>query len=151
MTKKFHNAKRIALVGVGSELRGDDAAGILVAREFLKNKIKSLKVFLGETAPENITGQIKKYKPTHIIIVDSADMKERPGKVKLFEVDQIAGITFSTHQLSLKMMVDYLSNFFKFDCVVLGIQPKCIQFGSEISKEVLKAVKTAATLIKKLI
>ena len=84
LKNRLKAAKRIAVLGVGSELRGDDVAGMLVAGAVQK-KSKKIRVFLGATAPENLTGEIIKFKPTHLIIVDTADIKEKPGTI-LFEI-----------------------------------------------------------------
>ena len=52
-------AKRLAILGIGSDLRGDDGAGMLVAEKLEKSlkKIKAspeVRIFLGATAPETI-------------------------------------------------------------------------------------------------
>ncbi|MDD2752350.1 MAG: hydrogenase maturation protease, partial [Candidatus Omnitrophica bacterium] len=94
---RLSKAKRIAVLGVGSELKGDDAAGMLVARQIKENK--NLKVFLGSTAPENITGEIKKFAPHHLLIIDTAMMQEKSGTIKIFPGKAIGGVSFSTHRL----------------------------------------------------
>ncbi len=85
LKNKLKGAKKIAVLGVGSSLKSDDAAGLLVAEELKKIKNPKLKVFFGSTAPENLTGEIIKYKPTHIIIVDSVDMDQKPGSILLID------------------------------------------------------------------
>lgn len=99
LKKRLNKAKRIALLGVGSKLRCDDAAGILVAEQLEKERRKvkfqqSLKVFIGATAPENLTGEIKRFKPTHLIIIDSADLGKPAGAVQLISADEVGGFFF---------------------------------------------------------
>ena len=136
-------AKRIALLGVGSELRGDDVAGILVAEALLKKICRkdNLKVFLGHTAPENLTGEIKKFKPQHLIIIDSADMGKQAGEVSLINIFDLSGVTFSTHQLPVVIMADYLMQATGCEISIIGIQPKQLKFDSKVSQEILKSVK----------
>lgn len=156
LANRLKKAKRIALLGVGSQLRGDDVAGILVALEldrFIQahRKVKIAKVFIGETAPENFTGEIKKFKPTDIIIVDSADMGKPVGAIELIEPGMISGVTFSTHQLPLNILADYLKCSLNCQVLIIGIQPKRLKFNSKVTPEVKKAAKRLADIIEEII
>lgn len=155
LTKELKNrlkgSGKIAVLGIGSEFRADDAAGMLVAKNILKNSKRSrrLKAFLGETAPENLTGEIKDYKPAHIIIIDTADIKQKPGTVLLMdEKDLGAGVSFSTHKLPAKILMDYFIRSLKCGIIFIGIQPKTIIFGKKVSKEVSGAVKGVSAAIR---
>jgi hydrogenase 3 maturation protease len=152
LQKRLRKASRIVLLGVGSELRSDDAAGLLVAKAVAQSKIahsvfSKLKVFLGGTAPENFSGEIKKFNPRQLIIVDSAELNQPAGTVKLIAPDKIGGVSFCTHQLPLKIFIDYLLNSLKCDIIVIGIQPKIIDFGEAVSPPVKKAAKLVAQAI----
>ena len=154
--KQLKDAKRIALLGVGSELRGDDVAGILVARALIKaykerKPKREFKVFEGATAPENLTGEIKRFKPTHLIIVDSADTGKPIGAITLIKPEETAGISFCTHQLPLKIMLDYLNESIGCEMMIIGIQPKTLDFGTSPSTEVKKAVKLVTAAIKEIL
>lgn len=150
---KLKDAKRIAVFGIGSELRGDDAAGILAAKEIKAVPCKSsnLKIFLGATAPENLTGEIKKYKPTHLVIIDSAEIGKKPGTIALLEPDKIEGVAFSTHRLPLNIMADYLRKFINCEIIIIGIQPKSLEFGSKPSKEIAFSIKQITSALKEII
>jgi hydrogenase 3 maturation protease len=152
LKQKLNNASRIAVLGVGSELRGDDIAGLLAARQIEQNsKGKSvtpqLKVFIGETAPENLTGEIKVFQPTHLIIIDAAELNKEPGYIEVMGLDTISGATFCTHSLPLKVIIGYLLESFKFEPIVIGIQPKTLTFGTQPTKEVVAAAKKLAKTI----
>lgn len=133
------------MLGVGSELKGDDASGVIVCKglkEAFKKKGRSTKgIFLGGTAPENLTSEIKRFRPDTLIIIDSADMNKRPGCVKLFNPDNISQIAFSTHKLPLKIMIDYIQYFFDCRVIFIGIQPGSLVFGEYLTAPVNKAVK----------
>ena len=45
LKKKLKDAKKIAVLGIGSALRSDDAAGLLVAEELKKIKNPKIKSF----------------------------------------------------------------------------------------------------------
>jgi hydrogenase 3 maturation protease len=152
LADRLKGARRVAVLGVGSELRGDDIAGILVINALQRskkiNKSIKLKTFEGSTAPENLTGEIRTFKPTHLIIVDTADIGEKPGVVLLLRADEVGrGISFSTHKIPLEILIDYFAHSLKCEIVIIGIQPKCISFGKSVSKAVISAAKSVAASI----
>ena len=90
---RLDKASRIAVLAVGSSLRGDDAAGLLTARRLQKlrwPKRPSVKVLLGETAPENLTGEIRAYQPTHLVVIDAIDSEPGDG-IALLDLDEARG------------------------------------------------------------
>jgi hydrogenase 3 maturation protease len=91
-------------------------------------------VLIGETAPENLTGEIKKSKPSHLIIIDAAEISKKSGEVALFGPQEIKGISFCTHQLPMNVMVDYLRNYIDCEFLFVGIQPKSLKVGNNLSK-----------------
>lgn len=156
LSKKLHNARRVSVLGVGSTLRGDDAAGMLIAHEIdayrkKEKKGKVLQVLFGETAPENFTGDIRKFNPTHLIIIDCAEVKKKPGSVFLLDVENITGITFSTHSLPLKIMTDYLLKDMTCEIIIIGIQPKALLFNTPCSAQIKKSVKDVSVALKEVL
>ena len=152
LAARLKGARRVAVLGVGSDLRGDDVAGILVLGSLKRSKsIKpsvKLKTFDGSTAPENLTGEIISFKPTHLIIVDSADIAEKPGSVLLLRADEVGqGVSFSTHKIPPKVLIDYLAHSLKCEIIIIGIQPKNIGFGKPASKAVIDSSKSVARSI----
>jgi hydrogenase 3 maturation protease len=153
LKSSLDGAKKIAILGVGSELRADDIAGILVAQQLEGSidqisKAIDLKVFLGYTAPENLSGEIRKYGPSHILIIDTADIGKMPGEVAVFTPEDSGGISFSTHKLPIKVLAQYLTQSINCRIIILGIQPKTLEFGKDVSKEVSSAVKDVSEAIK---
>ena len=133
MSRGFSTAERIKELAAGEKL-----------------SVK-LKIFIGATAPENLTGEIKKFRPTHLIIIDAADLEAKPGTIKVMDAEDIGGTSFCTHSLPTKVMTDYLLESFKFSITVIGIQPRSLTVGADPSKEVLKAVETLAATIAELL
>ena len=167
LKQKLKNAQRVAVLGVGSELRGDDVVGLLAAKQIDKTIAKQtisphstrpdksglaqdkpeVRVFIGETAPENLTGEIKKFQPTHLIIIDAAELNKEPGHIEIMEPETIGGTSFCTHSLPLKIIIGYLLESFKFQAIIIGIQPKTLTFGAQPTKEVVAAAKHIAGTI----
>ncbi len=152
LAARLKGARRVAVLGIGSELRADDVAGILVINALQKswkvNKSVKLRTFDGSTAPENVTGEVRAFKPTHLIIVDSADIGETPGAVLLLRADEVGrGISFSTHKIPPKILIDYFAHTLKCEIVIIGIQPKIINFGLPASKAVIASSRSVAESI----
>ncbi|MFA5113879.1 MAG: hydrogenase maturation peptidase HycI [Candidatus Margulisiibacteriota bacterium] len=149
LTSRLKGATRVVLLGVGSDLRGDDAAGMLVAAQ-LQNAPKPT-VLLGGTAPENLTGEIKKLKPSHLLIVDAAELKAAPGTVKLLTPEEIGGFSFSTHALPLKVMIDFILADWQCAVTIIAIQPADTRFGAPVHPAVNRAVGELADSLKAVI
>ncbi len=156
LKQKLENAGKVAILGIGSDLRGDDAAGILAAEQIEeisrgKTTPPEIKVFLGQTAPENLTGEIKRFQPTHLIIIDAADLDEKAGKISLIDTENVGGTSFCTHSLPTEVMTNYLLRSFKFQIIIVGIQPKSLAVGASPSREIVEAVKLLSKTIAKLL
>jgi len=146
LTSRLKGATKVVLLGVGSDLRGDDAAGMLVAEQL--SNIPTLSVLLGGTAPENLTGEIKKSRPSHLLIVDAADMKAEPGTVKLLTPEEIGGFSFSTHALPLKVMVDFILADCPCAVMIIAVQPANVHFGAPVHPAVKAAVDSVVDALK---
>ncbi len=153
LQNKLAGARRIAVLGIGSDLRGDDVAGMLAAEDVAKYTIKKprskIKVFFGSTAPENLTGEIKKFIPTNLIIIDTVEMREKPGTILVLEPGEVgADVSFSTHKMPAKILAQYFMNSLKCKIIIIGIQPSSIEFGKAPSKDVKSAAKEIASAIR---
>jgi hydrogenase 3 maturation protease len=182
-------AARVAVVGIGSDLRADDAAGVLVLEHMRKKMLKkkaffssmvgaeplfgerqrsphgdatptrqkdikkivhslapALKLFNGGTAPENLTGEIRRFKPGLIIMLDSVDLGKKAGAVSLVDLKKTAAV-FLTHKLPVKLMLDFLAAEMEFKTIFIGIQPKSLDFGAPVSTQVAHAARMLADLL----
>jgi hydrogenase 3 maturation protease len=136
---------RIVIMGIGNELRADDAAGMLVARRLLEHecvteKKERIRVVQAEHAPENATWELRGFEPHLIVLVDAAEMGQSPGLIRWIEMEDIEGMSASTHSLPLSMLSRYLMLEFNCPVALLGIQPASNEFGEPVSPEVLHAV-----------
>lgn len=142
--------RRIALVGIGNELRGDDAAGIILARSLARQPHgAALQVIEAGTAPANCFGLLKRWHPDLIIFVDAADMGVEPGGVCWLNWHDVITGTGSTHHFSLKVMAEYLSREVGCPVSLLGIQPADTAVAASLSPPVALAVQqTVQALIQ---
>lgn len=132
-------------MGIGNTLRGDDGFGpALIDR--LKEKVKAV-CFNAGSAPENFTGKIVKEKPNTIIIVDALHLGLSPGEYEILKKDDITKSGFSTHNISPHMFIEYLENQTKADIYILGVQPKNLSFGEEMSNSFKNTLAEITDLI----
>lgn len=131
-------------MGIGSELRGDDSAGLMVARALQDDErvasVSHLLIIDGGPAPENHTGQIRAFQPELVLFIDAAQMDESPGTVQWIPLDSIDGMSASSHSLPLSMLARYLTLEIGCEVAVLGIQPQQNEIGTELSPPVHAAV-----------
>jgi len=151
----FDCSSRLVILGVGSELMADDAAGTMIAESLMErfsSKVsEKLLILSGSNAPECFTGVIKDFKPSHVILIDAADFKGQPGECCDIDPTVVCGVSFSTHMLPLKVMLEYLKKETGCETVILGIQPKCLEFCGEMTAEVKKTVDTLIEILSGLI
>ena len=141
---RLMDAGRLAVLGAGSTLRGDDAAGMRVVEElqaeFDLKQYPQLLFCPGETAPENYSGKIKQFCPTHLLVIDAADVNSPPGSIMEIRPEDVGGPTFCSHMLPLRVMIRYLAQETGTDVTLLGIQYKSIEFDTGMTDEVQAAV-----------
>jgi hydrogenase 3 maturation protease len=111
------------------------------------SRLKNIRLFDGGTAPENLTGEIVRGRPSHILLVDAADMGLKPGTAALIEPAIVGGMSFSTHVLPLSILADYLKCALSCRIIILGIQPGQTSFGSKHSREISQAARRLARII----
>jgi len=144
--------ERLAVLGVGSELRGDDIAGVLVARAIetwcKRSRVRHVAGFPGCAAPENLTGAIAQFKPTHVLLVDAAHLNLPPGTVAMIPPDQVGGASFSTHMLPAPIFLDYLQQSTGCRSLVVGIEPTQTDVLGPVSAPVADAVAAVVATIR---
>jgi len=134
--------KQIVILGIGNEFGGDDSLGLLAAqklRQALSN-MPGVEVLTAGTVPENFTGKLRRLSPSHVILIDAAELGERAGTIKLIDPHKIEKQPPSTHSIPLYMLVEYLEHELNCKVIILGIQPKRASFGGSMSDEVESSV-----------
>ena len=146
---------RIAIIGIGNLFRSDDAAGILVARALAQRKCAAdtnhVLIIEAGSAPENRTGELRRFDPDLVLIIDAAEMGETPGAIRWISEEEIDGMSASTHSLPLSMLIHYLKLELNCDVRLLGIQAVSNEVGEEVNTEVLRAIDEATDGLNKLI
>jgi hydrogenase 3 maturation protease len=158
LKKRLAEAARIAVLGIGSDLRADDSAGVIVAQRLKRSwghPGSKRAAFEGGTAPENLTGEVIGFvrgagagERAHVVIVDTADMGMRAGSISLLAHDDLAGVSFSSHQLPLSVLADYIQQTLPVDISFVAIQPKSLAFDGSQSAAVSRAVDSVVAALR---
>ena len=130
---------RVCIVGIGNILCGDDAFGPIMIQR-LKGKVGAELLDAG-TAPENFLGPITKMDPETIIILDTADLGVAAGNIDILNKGDILKVGFSTHDASPSMFMSYLEGASHADIFMIAVQPKNIEFGRGLTREMEEAIK----------
>jgi hydrogenase 3 maturation protease len=135
---------RVAILGIGNPLRSDDAAGVLVARRLADSShirdLDSVLVIEAGHAPENATAGLRRFAPQAVLLIDAAEMGEAPGTVRWVGMEEIDGMSASTHTLPLSMLAKYLILELGCEVKILGLQPQSTEIGETVSRNVLLAI-----------
>lgn len=125
--------KKLVIMGIGNDIRGDDGIGPYIVENIKHLESSNVSILNVTTAPENFTGKIRKIDPTHIIIVDAVIMNEGPGKIKIVKKEEVAGVSISTHSMSLSYLVNYLELEKPYNILFIGIEPESMELGQGLS------------------
>lgn len=102
-------------------------------------------------APENFTAKIKKFEPSHVLMIDATDLGLEPGTTSIVDLSSITGPSIFSHRLPLSIFADYLRAQIETKIILLGIQPANARMGSTMSEQVKKAVDETSEVILKTI
>lgn len=139
---------RTAVLGIGNEQRGDDAAGVRVGKILLEEvDSEHVLVINGASVPEKFTSEIREFNPDQILLLDTVDFGEKAGLVSIVDPEKIQRDFLSSHRLSLDMLIDYLEEETGADIYLIGIQPGQIDREAQMSEEVKKSVESLSEFL----
>ena len=75
---------------VGSVLRGDDAAGPLLAKKLEDFPVEGWTAVDGGQTPENDLGYLRRLAPRRLLLVDAAAMGLEPGAIRRLQAADVA-------------------------------------------------------------
>lgn len=144
---------RVAVVGIGNDLRGDDGVGPAVARrlaEQLKPPNGHLVLDCGGV-PENYLGPILAAEPETILLCDAADFGGEPGEVRVLELGEESAPPLSTHNASLRLLARVLAGESGAEALLVGVQPAWTSFGAPLSEPVSRSAAEVAETLSELL
>jgi len=139
--------RRLVVLGIGNPLRGDDAIGIKVIQNLQGRVPENVLLLECEMTPENYFSKIEEFKPTHVLMIDAAQINMEAGSSRLIPVEEIAGTALSTHTLPLSFLAEIIKQTLRAKVMLLGIQPETIELKEGLSPTLREASNKIADLI----
>ncbi|MCX5687983.1 MAG: hydrogenase 3 maturation endopeptidase HyCI [Candidatus Omnitrophica bacterium] len=136
---------KVVMLCIGNIERGDDGLGPHLAM-MIKDKV-SFEVRDAGATPENWTGVVTRLKPDTIIMVDAICFEGKPGDVRIFAGEELGSGKISTHDVSLKLLIEYLKEATKANIYMLGIKPVSNEFGRGISLPIKTSLDKLAKIL----
>lgn len=130
----------VHLIGIGNQMRGDDAAGLYIAGELHRR--------YGGVLPPSVTLHPVKSNPEHemsridlsgekLVIFDAAECNITAGGVICARLSDSRYGFFSTHNVPLRLLPPLAGH--AEEIAIVGIQPRSTAFGVPLSTEVRRS------------
>jgi hydrogenase 3 maturation protease len=147
----FNDAKFVVIIGMGNELRADDAIGLHIVRLLKPYTNNRLQVFEGHMTPEAFIGPACAVHPTHLLIVDAAELEKKPGVWQVLSSDDVEEGLFTTHAIPATEVAAEIQRRCGSKVAFLGIQPKSRDISLSLSRECQQAAKEIVDIIQRII
>lgn len=141
---------RVAVLGVGNILRGDDGFGIALVQRLAERGLPLLAVDAG-TVPENHVAVAARFSPDTVLLADCLDHGGLPGDVAVLAGEELSEEVVSTHGFPLSMLMDEIARRTGAAVRLLGVQPADLTLGAELSPPVLAALDHLESLFADLL
>ncbi len=147
---------KVVIIGIGNLLLMDEGIGIHVINELEKYEFpQNVEVYDGGTGGFKLIDLMHGAKK--VIFIDALETVKAPGTTTIFTSEDVRSIyqkkKYSLHETDLLQvikMVELLDNHPKIE--IVGIQPKIINYGTALSKELTDSmpdiVKTVLSKIE---
>jgi len=140
---------KVAVLGVGNELKGDDGVGPQVVRQLREST--QAKPFDVGVAPENWVSPVARWKPDTVLVVDAVELGAQPGAIQLVDTRDVSSGGASSHALSLCVWFRLLQQRTKARMILLGVQPGQTQFATGMGHAVQAAVEEIVEFLGELL
>lgn len=141
----------LKVIGLGNELRGDDAIGPAIIRELAESNLPVALDLINAGADaftllEHLIGD------SPVLIIDCARMGKRPGVVLKYNIKDARFKTIensvSLHGFGFNEVLAMAVKMGKVaDCTVIGVEPKTVEFGKELSDEVQASIPSIVQMV----
>ena len=142
----------ILVLGLGNTIMTDDGFGVevvttLSSRYHFRGPVKLLD---GGTLGLDLLPHLEEIES--LLIIDALDMRAEPGKIFRLQGDEVPrafASKLSVHQMGLQdlLAVAELQGHVPRNLVVWGVQPECIEMGTEMTATVAAAVEPVVTSV----
>jgi hydrogenase 3 maturation protease len=150
---QLRGAVKIFVLGIGMSWKSDDRLGCALARALSHALAKRLpvcpeiRIVSGGEAPENFTGAIRVFAPSHVILLDAVDHGLEPGTAFLADERSIRVGDMTSHHLPLRLLMRFLGASLPCRVILIGVQPQTLRPGNKLSAAVKKTLPLLAEFL----
>ncbi len=137
----------VVVMGIGNRVRGDDAAGSVVASQIAGSP--GVTVIDAEDVPESFIQRIVSQRPDTVVLIDCVNMQSEPGSIALLESDHVAHYGPSTHRMPLGVLMRILERETHARVFTVGIQPARSELLETMSEPVAQTVAQLADMLNR--
>ena len=154
LTRELSGAERLAVLGIGNVLKGDDAVGVRTV-EILRRSLgprpgPKILLLAAHEAPENFTGKIRAFRPAATLLIDAVSFGFPPGTVSVIDASSLPDDDISTHRISLSALSGFLGATVGCRVLMIGIEPQEFTGGQPLTPAVEKAALAIARHLARL-
>ena len=142
---------KIIILGVGNLLLSDEGVGVHVVNELMKMDLSpEVSVVEGGTDGFSLLNIITE--ADRLIIIDALKGGAPPGSIYRFDIGEVQncpnGFKTSVHQVGILEVLDLSELIGKTPhTTVIGVEPKCLKMGMELSPEIKTKIPKIIELI----
>ncbi len=143
---------KLIIFCVGNDLRGDDGIGQMIYQRLRAQFRNNILLYNVGGSLENFLPVLSKKSVTHCLIIDAIEFGDNEvpaGAIGFFKPSDLKNnqVTFSTHFIPMRIIVDHMKKESGAVIRILGVQPKTIDFDAEMSYEALNAIEKIITFL----
>jgi len=130
---------RIAIVGLGNELLGDDGVGVHAVRELQKAPPENVAV--AEVGTRVLSSQQIIEESDIVIAIDAAHADGAPGSIYRFDAEEVESDRLcSLHEMGIVGVFRLMPKESRPKLIVIGVEPEIIDYGMDLSPVVQAAL-----------
>lgn len=152
---QLEGARRILFLGIGQPLKGDDAAGVIIARSIARRlrgvRTEGIEVIVAADTPESRTAEIRRFFPSHVLMIDAGTEGQVPGTIFFPDFRKMEPEEITTHRLPLPLLARYLEETVPCKVIIVAIEPTTFSAGRKLSPPVKKTAGRLARFLSDLV
>ncbi len=107
--RRLSSADKVVFMGIGEEKLSDDGVGPYVISELLEYANEKLLFINAKIDPMSRIDDVVKFRPSHLVLIDTCTFKGERGTVQLFEREKMCDyVPISTHTVPITIVIDLI-------------------------------------------
>jgi hydrogenase 3 maturation protease len=131
---RVKDASKIVFMGIGEEKLTDDGVGPYIISELLDLTNQKFLFINAGIDPMARIDEIIDFKPSHLVLIDTCTLKEKPGTVRILERENMCNyVPISSHTIPIHIVIDLLVNKLEnMEVFMIGFVPESLEGFTEL-------------------